>query len=250
MKKGLTEMLFILDRSGSMSGLETETIGGYNGLIEKQRHVEGSAIVNTVLFDGEMNVIHNRVPLEKVKPLTEKEYYARGCTALLDAVAKSVKHIRKVQKGLPEEEKPEHTIVVITTDGEENSSREYTLDKVKRLVKRMQEKHNWEFMFLGANIDAISAAGRIGISADRAVRYKSDRRGTAIGQTGNRVELQSRRGSHGLHARLPQTHFQRLEGGNRRRRRETWRITRKRNAGSVKPSFKIISSINKTFFHN
>ena len=169
MKKGLTEMLFILDRSGSMSGLETETIGGYNGLIEKQRHVEGSAIVNTVLFDGEM-----------IKPLTEKEYYARGCTALLDAVAKSVKHIRKVQKGLPEEEKPEHTIVVITTDGEENSSREYTLDKVKRLVKRMQEKHNWEFMFLGANIDAISAAGRIGISADRAVRYKSDRRGTAL----------------------------------------------------------------------
>ena len=142
MKKGLTEMLFILDRSGSMCGLETETIGGYNGLIEKQRHVEGSAIVNTVLFDGEMNVIHNRVPLEKVKPLTEKEYYARGCTALLDAVAKSVKHIR--------------------------------------LVKRMQEKHNWEFMFLGANIDAISAAGRIGISADRAVRYKSDRRGTAL----------------------------------------------------------------------
>ena len=130
MKKGLTEMLFILDRSGSMSGLETETIGGYNGLIEKQRHVEGSAIVNTVL--------------------------------------------------LPEEEKPEHTIVVITTDGEENSSREYTLEKVKRLVKRMQEKHNWEFMFLGANIDAISAAGRIGISADRAVRYKSDRRGTAL----------------------------------------------------------------------
>lgn len=180
MKKGLTEMLFILDRSGSMCGLETETIGGYNGLIEKQRHVEGNAIVNTVLFDGEMNVIHNRVPLEKVKPLTEKEYYARGCTALLDAVAKSVKHIRKVQKGLPEDEKPEHTIVVITTDGEENSSREYTLDKVKRLVKRMQEKHNWEFMFLGANIDAISAAGRIGISADRAVRYKSDRRGTAL----------------------------------------------------------------------
>ena len=170
MKKGLTEMLFILDRSGSMSGLETETIGGYNGLIEKQRRVEGSAIVNTVLFDG----------VEKVKPLTEKEYYARGCTALLDAVAKSVKHIRKVQKGLPEEEKPEHTIVVITTDGEENSSREYNLEKVKRLVKRMQEKHNWEFMFLGANIDAISAAGRIGISADRAVRYKSDRRGTAL----------------------------------------------------------------------
>ena len=102
MKKGLTEMLFILDRSGSMCVLETETIGGYNGLIEKQRHVEGSAIVNTVLFDGEMNVIHNRVPLEKVKPLTEKEYYARGCTALLDAVAKSVKHTRKVQKGLSE----------------------------------------------------------------------------------------------------------------------------------------------------
>ena len=173
-------MLFILDRSGSMSGLETETIGGFNSLIEKQKNVEGNAIVNTVLFDGEMNVIHNRVPLENIKPLTEKEYFARGCTALLDAVAKSVKHVRRVQKGLTEDEKPEHTIVVITTDGEENSSREYSLDKVKRLVKRMQEKHNWEFMFLGANIDAISAAGRIGISASRAVRYKSDKRGTAL----------------------------------------------------------------------
>jgi len=173
-------MLFILDRSGSMSGLETETIGGFNSLIEKQKNVEGNAIVNTVLFDGEMNVIHNRVPLENIKPLTEKEYFARGCTALLDAVAKSVKHVRRVQKGLTEDEKPEHTIVVITTDGEENSSREYSLDKVKRLVKRMQEKHNWEFMFLGANIDAISAAGRIGISPNRAVRYKSDRRGTAL----------------------------------------------------------------------
>ena len=180
MKKGLTEMLFILDRSGSMRGLETETIGGFNSLIEKQKNVEGNAIVNTVLFDGEMNVIHNRVPLENVKPLTEKEYYARGCTALLDAVAKSVKHVRRVQKGLTEDEKPEHTIVVITTDGEENSSREYSLDKVKRLVKRMQEKHNWEFLFLGANIDAISAAGRIGISASHAVRHKSDRRGVAL----------------------------------------------------------------------
>ena len=180
MKKGLTEMLFILDRSGSMCGLETETIGGYNGLIEKQRHVEGSAIVNTVLFDGEMNVIHNRVPLEKVKPLTEKEYYARGCTALLDAVGRSVKHIRKVQKNLPEEEKPEHTIVVITTDGYENASREYDLEKVKRLIQKQQKKHNWEFMFLGANIDAVAAAGRIGISASRAVRYKSDKRGTAL----------------------------------------------------------------------
>ena len=180
MKKGLTEMLFILDRSGSMHGLETETIGGFNSLIEKQKKAEGTAIVSTVLFDDRMEVIHNRIPLENVKPLTEKEYYARGCTALLDATGRSVKHIRKVQKNLPEEEKPEHTIVVITTDGEENSSREYTLDKVKRLVKRMQEKHNWEFMFLGANIDAIRAAGRIGISADRAVRYKSDKRGTSL----------------------------------------------------------------------
>ena len=180
MKKGLTEMLFILDRSGSMSGLETETIGGFNSLIEKQKKVEGSAIVSTVLFDGEMNVIHNRVDLKEVKELTDKEYYARGCTALLDAVGRSVKHIRKVQKALPEEEKPEHTIVVITTDGEENSSCEFTLDKVKRLVKRMQEKHCWEFLFMGANIDAISAAGRIGISANRAVRYKSDKRGTTL----------------------------------------------------------------------
>lgn len=180
MKKGLTEMLFILDRSGSMSGLETETIGGFNSLIEKQKKVEGSAIVSTVLFDGDMEVIHDRVPLEKIKPLTEKEYYARGCTALLDAVGRSVKHIRRVQKNLPEEEAPEHTIVVITTDGEENASNEYSLEKVKRLLSKMQEKHNWEFLFLGANIDAVAAAGRIGISAKRAVRYKSDKRGTAL----------------------------------------------------------------------
>ncbi|MBO5604890.1 MAG: VWA domain-containing protein [Acidaminococcaceae bacterium] len=180
MKKGLTEMLFILDRSGSMSGLEKETIGGFNSLIEKQKKVEGSAVVSTVLFDGEMDVIHDRVPLEKIKELTEKEYYARGCTALLDAVGRSVKHIRKVQKNLPEEEKPEKTIVVITTDGEENSSYEYSLEKVKRLLSRMQEKHKWEFLFLGANIDAVTAAGRIGISARHAVRYKSDRHGTAL----------------------------------------------------------------------
>ena len=159
MKKGLTEMLFILDRSGSMSGLEKETIGGFNSLIEKQKKIEGSAVVSTVLFDGEMDVIHDRVPLEKIKELTEKEYYARGCTALLDAVGHSVKHIRKVQKNLPEEEKPEKTIVVITTDGEENSSCEYSLEKVKRLLSRMQEKHKWEFLFLGANIDAVTAAG-------------------------------------------------------------------------------------------
>ena len=180
MKKGLTEMLFILDRSGSMHGLETETIGGFNSLIEKQKKAEGSAIVSTVLFDDRMEVIHNRIPLENVKPLTEKEYYARGCTALLDATGRSVKHIRKVQKNLPEDEKPEHTIVVITTDGYENASREYDLEKVKRLIQRQQEKHNWEFMFLGANIDAVAAAGRIGISAKRAVRYKSDKKGTAL----------------------------------------------------------------------
>ena len=180
MKKGLTEMLFILDRSGSMSGLETETIGGFNGLIKKQKTVEGSAIVSTVLFDDRMEVIHDRTALENVKELTEKEYYARGCTALLDAVGRSVKHIRKVQKNLPEDEKPEHTIVVITTDGYENASREYDLEKVKRIIQKQQEKYNWEFMFLGANIDAVAAAGRIGISAKRAVRYKSDKRGTAL----------------------------------------------------------------------
>ncbi|MBQ9635878.1 MAG: VWA domain-containing protein [Acidaminococcaceae bacterium] len=179
MKKGLTEMVFILDRSGSMSGLEKETIGGFNSLIEKQKKAEGSAIVSTVLFDGEIDVIHDRIALEKISELTEKEYYARGCTALLDAVGRSVRHIRKVQKNLPEEEKPEHTIVVITTDGYENASHEYSLEKVKRLISRQQEKHKWEFLFLGANIDAVAAAGRIGIAANRAVRYKSDSIGTA-----------------------------------------------------------------------
>ena len=180
MKKGLTEMLFILDRSGSMHGLEKETIGGFNSLIEKQKKVEGNAIVSTVLFDDRMEVIHDRTALENVKELTENEYYARGCTALLDAVGRGVKHIRKVQKNLPENERPEHTIVVITTDGYENASHEYNLDKVKRLIQKQQEKYHWEFMFLGANIDAVAAAGRIGISAKRAVRYKSDRRGTAL----------------------------------------------------------------------
>ena len=180
MKKGLTEMVFILDRSGSMSGLEKETIGGFNSLIEKQKKAEGSAIVSTVLFDGEIDVIHDRIALEKISGLTEKEYYARGCTALLDAVGRSVRHIRKVHKNLPEEEKPEHTIVVITTDGYENASREYSLEKVKRLIIRQQEKHKWEFLFLGANIDAVAAAGRIGIAANRAVRHKSDSRGTAL----------------------------------------------------------------------
>jgi len=180
MKKGLTEMLFILDRSGSMHGLEAETIGGVNSLIEKQKKTEGSAVVSTVLFDDTMEVIHDRTPLEEVGRLTDREYYARGCTALLDATGISVKHIRKIQKNLPEDEKPEHTIVVITTDGYENASHKYTPEKIKSLLSRMQEKHKWEFLFLGANIDAVTAAGKIGISASRAVRYKSDRRGTAL----------------------------------------------------------------------
>lgn len=180
MKKGLTELVFILDRSGSMSGLEKDTIGGFNSMIEKQKNEEGDAIVSTVLFDDHMKVIHDRVPMEKVKPLTDKDYYVGGCTALLDAMGNAIKHINQVQKSLPEEERPEKTMFIITTDGQENSSHDYTYEKIKKMVEKKQNKKQWEFLFLGANIDAIGTAAGLGIRADRAVNYHSDTKGTAV----------------------------------------------------------------------
>lgn len=180
MKKNLTELVMILDRSGSMGGLESDTIGGYNSMLKKQREAEGEVLVSTVLFDDRTEVLYDRVPLEKLPQMTEKEYYVRGCTALLDAVGGAVRHIGNVHKYAREEDRPEKTIFVITTDGLENASREYSYDRVKKMVERQKEKYGWEFLFLGANIDAIETAGRFGITADRAANYHSDRKGTAL----------------------------------------------------------------------
>jgi len=180
MKKNLTEIVFILDRSGSMSGLEDDTIGGFNSLIRKQRTEEGEALISTVLFDNFSEVIHDRVPLDQVPEMTDKEYYVRGCTALLDAVGGAVHHIGNVHKYAREEDRPERTLFVITTDGMENASRRYSYDEVRRMIERQKEKYGWEFLFLGANIDAAKEAARFGIHADRAVNYHCDREGTAL----------------------------------------------------------------------
>lgn len=180
MRKNLTEIVFILDRSGSMSGLEADTIGGYNSLIQKQQSEKGEAFISTVLFDDRTAVLHDRVPIDKIKPMTEKEYYVRGCTALLDAVGGAIHHIGNVHKYAREEDRPEKILFIITTDGMENSSRRYSFDQVKKMVERQKEKYGWEFLFLGANIDAIDVAGRFGIKADRAVNYECDSRGTEV----------------------------------------------------------------------
>ena len=180
MKKNLTELVFILDRSGSMAGLEADTIGGFNAMIEKQKGEEGEAVVSTVLFDHLSEVIHDRVDLQKIRPMTRKEYYVRGCTALLDAVGGAIHHIGNVHKYAREEDRPAKTLFVITTDGMENASREYTYRRVKELIRRQQERYGWEFIFLGANIDAAREAARFGISEDRAANYHADSQGTAV----------------------------------------------------------------------
>ena len=180
MKKGLTEIVFILDRSGSMSGLETDTIGGYNGMLAKQKKEEGEALISTILFDDRVEVLHDRKNLNSVEPMTDKEYFVRGCTALLDAVGQAIRHIGDTQKALPDDEKPEKTLFIITTDGMENASKEYSYAKVKKMVEKKKKKHGWEFIFLGANIDAIDVAGKFGVAANRAVRYECDSKGTKL----------------------------------------------------------------------
>ena len=180
MKKNLTELVFILDRSGSMSGLEADTIGGFNAMIERQKKDAGEALVSTVLFDNDSQVIHDRVPLDQVPALTEKEYFVRGCTALLDAVGGAIHHIGNVHKYAREEDRPEKTLFVITTDGMENASRRYTYDKVRSMIQHEKEKYGWEFLFLGANIDAAREAARFGIDADRAANYHADHQGTGV----------------------------------------------------------------------
>ena len=178
MKKNLTEIVFILDRSGSMAGLEADTVGGFNAMIRKQRAEPGEAVVSTVLFDDESTVVHDRLDICKVEPMTEKAYYVRGCTALLDAVGGAIHHIGNVHKYAREEDRPEKTLFVITTDGMENASRKYTYDRVKEMIGHRQEAYGWEFIFLGANIDAAREAARLGICADRAANYHADRKGT------------------------------------------------------------------------
>ena len=180
MNNNLTEIVFILDRSGSMAGLEGDTIGGFNAMVEKQKKEAGEALLSTVLFSNGCYVLYDRVDIQKVEPMTEQQYQAGGCTALLDAIGGAVHHIANVHKYAREEDRPGKTIFVITTDGMENASRAYTYDEVQRMVKHEQEKYGWEFLFLGANMDAISAARSFGIRADRAVRYRRDSAGTEL----------------------------------------------------------------------
>ena len=180
MKKGLTEVVFILDRSGSMAGLEKDTIGGFNAMLEKQRRGEGQALISTVLFSNESAVIHDRVDAREVPPLTEREYFVCGCTALLDAVGGAIRHIGNVHKYAREEDRPERTLFVITTDGMENASRHYDLRRVRAMIERQKARYGWEFLFLGANIDAVDTAARLGIDADRAANFHCDARGTQL----------------------------------------------------------------------
>ncbi|MBC5685857.1 VWA domain-containing protein [Roseburia sp. NSJ-9] len=179
MSKGLTEIVYILDRSGSMGGLEADTIGGFNSMMEKQKKTGEKAYVSTVLFDDTCEVLHDRVSIDKIKKMTDKEYYVRGCTALLDAVGGAIHHIGNIHKYARPEDRPEKTIFVITTDGMENASRQYSYDKVQKMVKHQQKKYGWEFIFIGANIDAYAEAQRFGIRKERAVNYVHDNIGTA-----------------------------------------------------------------------
>ena len=180
MKNNLTELVFILDRSGSMSGLERDTIGGFNAMIEKQKKQDGECVVSTVLFNNDSQVIHDRVPLDKIEPMTERDYYVSGGTALIDAIGGAIHHIGNVHKYARPEDVPENTIFIITTDGQENSSHRYSSSRVKHMIERQKAKFGWEFLFIGANIDAVETAKRYGIEQDRAVNYHADPQGTSI----------------------------------------------------------------------
>lgn len=180
MKQGLTELVFILDKSGSMGGLEADTIGGYNALLAKQQAVEGECHITTVLFDNNYELLHDRIDIKAVSPITEKEYYVGGSTALLDAIGRTIHKIGNAQKHTHDDFRAEKVMFVIITDGEENSSREYTAEKVKAQIERQKTKYGWEFVFLAANIDAVQTAARFGIAPNRAVEYLSDREGTNL----------------------------------------------------------------------
>jgi uncharacterized protein YegL len=180
MKKGLTELVFILDKSGSMSGLETDTIGGYNSMLAKQQAVEGECRIKTVLFDNKYELLHDRIDIRAVSPISEKEYQIGGSTALLDAIGRTIHKIGNAQKHTANEYRAEKVMLVIITDGEENSSREYSAKRIKQMIERQKSRYEWEFIFLGANIDAVETAGRFGISADRAQNYHADSEGVEL----------------------------------------------------------------------
>ena len=180
MKNNITELVFILDRSGSMAGLERDTIGGFNSMIEKQKKQDGECYVSTLLFDNESKVLHDRVRLADIPKMTDRDYTVRGCTALIDAIGGAIHHIGNIHKYARPDDVPEHTMFVITTDGQENASYRYTSEQVKKMIKRQKEKYGWEFLFIGANIDAVETAARYGIDRDRAVNYNADGEGTQI----------------------------------------------------------------------
>lgn len=180
MKNNLTEIVFILDRSGSMGGLETDTIGGFNAMLERQKKAEGEALLSTLLFSNETEVLHDRADIRQVEPLSLQDYRVGGSTALLDAIGGAIRHIGNLHRETRPEERPAHTLFAITTDGQENASRRYGYAELKRLIERQKERYGWEFLFLGANMDAVAAASRFGIDADRAVRYHCDSTGIAL----------------------------------------------------------------------
>ena len=180
MRKGLTELVFILDRSGSMGGLESDTIGGFNSMLDKQQKEQGDAVITTVLFDDQYELLHDRINIKGVKLITSKEYFVRGCTALLDAVGKTINKIGNVQKNTVDEERAEKVMFVITTDGLENASKEYSYERVRNMIERQKGKYGWEFIFLGANIDAVAEAAKFGITEDRAANFSSDSEGTRL----------------------------------------------------------------------
>lgn len=177
-KNEITEMVFIIDKSGSMAGMEEDTVGGFNAMIEKQKKLDGKCYVSTVLFSNRSSVLHDRIDIQKIEPLTEREYCVGGGTALLDAIGGAIHHIGNVHKYVRNEDVPEHTIFVITTDGMENASCEYDSERVKQMIRRQEERYGWEFLFVAANIDAVETARNIGIRRERAANYKQTREGT------------------------------------------------------------------------
>lgn len=179
-KNNLTELVFILDRSGSMSGLESDTIGGFNAMIAKQKKEDGEAYVSTVLFDNVSEVLHDRVLLKDIPKMTAKDYTVRGCTALIDAIGGTIKHIRNIHKYARPEDVPAHTMFIITTDGQENASHRFSSDEVKKMIEHQKAEYGWEFLFIGANIDAVETAAHFGIERNRAVNYNADSKGTQI----------------------------------------------------------------------
>lgn len=218
MKKNLTELVFILDKSGSMHGLENDTIGGFNSMLEKQKELDGSCVITTVLFDTYYQLLHDRIDIRAVSPITEKEYTVGGCTALLDAMGKTIEKISAVQKNTAEDYRAEKVMFVIITDGMENASRFYNVSQVKEMVNLQKEKYGWEFIFLGANMDAVETAGRFGIGADRAVDYVPDKQGTKL----NYETISDTVSEYRVCGIVSQNHLNKIRRDKERRDRKKW----------------------------